>query len=111
MNTAIQDDESKKCCICLDIPKHSELAQLDGCSHPYCFDCIAQWAERENTCPQCKSRFSEIKRVNKMKKKRGKGSPTGGESCSSSANVKKVKDRDQGSDYRSQNHLQSLLGK
>ncbi len=103
-------DESKKCCICLEVPKKSELAQLDGCTHPYCFGCIEQWAARENTCPQCKKKFNEIKRVHKMKikKKRGKGAANGtGDFC---VNVKKVKDRDQRSDYRQHNHLQSLFG-
>lgn len=103
-------DISKKCCICLEVPKPNELAKIDSCSHPYCFSCIEQWAARENTCPLCKSRFKEIKRVHKVKsvKKKGKGAKTGGEGCAT--NVKKVKDRDQKSDYRQQHPLQAIFG-
>lgn len=97
-----EDKESKKCCICLEIPKKSDLAQLDGCSHTYCFDCIDQWAQRENTCPQCKKKFFEIKRVHKIKTNKRKRD-------GSSVNTKKVKDRDQRSDYRQSNHLQRVF--
>ncbi len=106
-NEEEQSDASKKCCICLDVPKSSELAKLDGCSHPYCFDCIDQWAARENTCPQCKARFTKIERVHKIKSKKKRGKS--GEGCT--INVKNVKDRDQRSDYRNHNQLQSLFGK
>ena len=98
------NDESSKCCICLEIPTSTELAKINGCSHPYCFSCIEQWAKRENTCPQCKARFSEIIRVNTKK------SGSGSKKKRGSGNVKKVKDRDQRSDYRLQNPLQSLFG-
>ena len=103
-------DASKKCCICLEIPTFTELAKIDACDHPYCFGCIEEWAKRENTCPQCKARFAIIKRVNKVKatKKKRKGGHIG-DSCSN--NIKKVKDRDQRSDYRQHSNLQSFLGK
>ncbi|CAK0889356.1 unnamed protein product, partial [Prorocentrum cordatum] len=37
------------------------LAVLDCCHprHIFHVSCIARWAERENSCPQCKQRFSE----------------------------------------------------
>ncbi len=100
-----EEDELNKCCICLDVPTSSDLAKIDGCSHFYCFGCIEEWAKRENTCPQCKERFTEIRRVNKIKQhKRKRG-------CSGLMNnVKKVKDRNQRSDYRHLNQLQTLFG-
>ena len=102
-----EPNEDSKCCICLDVPTSFELAKIDGCSHLYCFSCIEEWAKRENTCPQCKTRFTEIKRVHKVKTgKRKRGTKGGKDSC----NVKKVKDRDQRSDYRQQNHLQNIVG-
>ena len=100
---AKKNDESENCCICLDKPVEKELAKLDGCDHPYCFTCIEKWSERENTCPQCKARFTKIERVHKIKRRRGNGSPV------KESNVKKVKDRDQRADYRHQNPLQSLF--
>ena len=92
-------DESKKCCICLDQPTEKELSKLDGCDHPYCFTCIEKWGERENTCPQCKARFTKIERVHKVKRRRGNGTSPAKENV----NVKKVKNRDQRADYRQQN--------
>jgi len=55
-----------RCCICLDIPALPELSSLNGCGHTFCFDCIEKWAERENTCPLCKVRFTKINRVHKQ---------------------------------------------
>jgi hypothetical protein len=92
-----EDDESKKCCICLDLPTEKELSKLDGCKHTYCFTCIEKWAERENTCPQCKARFFKIERVHKVKRKRSNSTSP------KVTNVKKVKTRDQRADYRQQN--------
>lgn len=57
-------DEGATCCICLEIPTAGDLASISGCSHPFCFVCIEKWADRENTCPLCKARFSKIERVN-----------------------------------------------
>lgn len=87
-----EKDDAEKCCICLEVPSSKELAKIDGCDHSYCFSCIEQWAARENTCPQCKSRFKEIRKVRV-----------------SSGTVKKVKDRDQRSDFRQHLHIQSLF--
>ena len=56
---------SEHCCICLTLPQPSDLALVNGCNHTFCFDCIDTWAERENTCPLCKHRFTKIDRVNK----------------------------------------------
>ena len=62
-STSTTASSSNDCCICMSKPGHRELASIDGCNHQYCFNCIAKWAETENTCPLCKKRFSQINRV------------------------------------------------
>ncbi|OEH75865.1 PHD-zinc finger (c3hc4 type) domain-containing protein [Cyclospora cayetanensis] len=40
-----------------------DIGLLTGCAHTYHFFCIEKWGrQRENSCPQCKSRFSWIGR-------------------------------------------------
>lgn len=51
------------CGICLQalsaIPPDEEgHASLDGCSHLFCFACIARWARIRASCPLCRSDFS-----------------------------------------------------
>ena len=90
-------DATSSCCICMCDVEHEELALINGCEHQFCFGCIEKWAERENTCPLCKVRFSKIDRVNKRRKKGTK-------------NTKKVKQRDQRSDVVPGAALEGLLG-
>lgn len=52
--------ETSCCTICMGVPKSSELASIDGCSHTFCFECIQEWSDRENSCPNCKVRFGRI---------------------------------------------------
>jgi hypothetical protein len=92
-------DKPASCCICMDEPKPADLAEINGCEHFFCFDCIEKWAERENSCPLCKSRFTKINRVQKAKKKAGE----------STKNSKKVKQRDQRSDLAPGAALEGLL--
>uniref|UniRef100_A0A7S3VED5 RING-type domain-containing protein n=1 Tax=Chaetoceros debilis TaxID=122233 RepID=A0A7S3VED5_9STRA len=101
----------ENCCICLERPKPRELSKLDGCNHLYCFHCIEKWSQRENTCPQCKTRFTKIERVHKLKRKAGaRDSGSGGDNGSENTrNVKKVKNRDQRADLMQQNPLHSIL--
>jgi len=37
--------------------------KLSSCDHGFCFDCIHKWSETTNTCPICKQRFSNLKRI------------------------------------------------
>ena len=48
-------------------PDRSDQSKIDGCAHQFCFDCIKQWSDRENTCPLCKTRFSNIERLHPVK--------------------------------------------
>jgi len=86
------------CCICMSQPDYEEKSTIDGCDHQFCFGCISKWADRENTCPLCKHRFSKITRVHPVKRK--KGAPP---------NSKKVKQRDQRADIISGTALEGLL--
>mmetsp|Transcript_3699 Transcript_3699/g.8518 ORF Transcript_3699/g.8518 Transcript_3699/m.8518 type:complete len:381 (+) Transcript_3699:125-1267(+) len=88
--------EQVNCCICMCDAEPNDLAGINGCKHQFCFGCIEKWAERENTCPLCKVRFSKIDRKNKKRKKGQK-------------NTKKVKQRDQRSDLVSGAALEGLL--
>lgn len=104
----VEDDDRKpeaqneplSCRICMCEIEKNEEAKIDGCSHRFCYSCIGKWAERENTCPLCKQRFSKISRVRPMR--RQKGGP-------SVSNVKRVKQRDQRSDLVSGANWGELL--
>jgi hypothetical protein len=101
---SVEEEEDKKppanenCCICMCEVEPEDVAGVSGCEHRFCFGCIEKWAERENTCPLCKVRFSKIDRVNKKRKKGTK-------------NTKKVKQKDQRSDLVPGAALEGLLGR
>ena len=52
----------KVCAICISKPNSEVFLYNDEnknvCTHSYCNCCIAKWAEKETTCPQCKRIFS-----------------------------------------------------
>jgi len=91
-------EETCSCCVCMSIPNAKDLSKINGCDHTFCFDCIAKWADRENTCPLCKIRFTKITRVNKTKRRRG-----------AAPNSKSVRSRDQRSDLVSGAALEAML--
>lgn len=90
--------DAGSCCICMSDPEEGERSSIDGCDHIFCFGCIEQWSERENSCPLCKVRFNRITRVDKTKKKKGQ------------KGTKKVKQRDQRADLNAGTALEGLLG-
>lgn len=57
-----EKSEKPSCSICLEAEFDSK-SKLDGCGHHYCFECIMLWSRNTNTCPQCKSEFTTISRV------------------------------------------------
>lgn len=91
----------ESCAICMCEPSREEISTIDGCSHYFCFGCIGKWADRENTCPLCKGRFSKITRVHAQRRK-SKNGP-------SIHNIKRVKQRDQRSDIVTGAALEGLL--
>ena len=42
---------------------------MNGCKHIFCFDCIKKWSEYTNKCPLCKTRFTELHKININNKK------------------------------------------
>jgi hypothetical protein len=93
----VNTEHDSTCCICMSEPEPADLASINGCEHMFCFGCIEKWADRENTCPLCKQRFTKIDRVNKSKKKAAKSS-------------KKVKNRSQRLEMTQSHGLESLFG-
>eukprot|EP00542_Grammatophora_oceanica_P019560 CAMPEP_0194039676 /NCGR_PEP_ID=MMETSP0009_2-20130614/11784_1 /TAXON_ID=210454 /ORGANISM="Grammatophora oceanica, Strain CCMP 410" /LENGTH=280 /DNA_ID=CAMNT_0038682589 /DNA_START=54 /DNA_END=896 /DNA_ORIENTATION=+ len=54
------------CAICLgELDDSDAVASIDSCSHRFCYDCIGNWADRENTCPLCKTRFTKITKLSR----------------------------------------------
>lgn len=95
-----KDGAAFSCCICMCEPEKEEVSSINGCDHLFCFDCIGKWADRENTCPLCKSRFTSISRVHKAKKRKGE---------KQSPNSKRVKQRDQRADVISGPAIEAML--
>lgn len=94
------DGEVVSCCICMCQPEKEEVSSISGCEHMFCFDCIGKWADRENTCPLCKCRFTSIMRVHKAKKRKGE---------KQAPNSKRVKQRDQRADVISGPAIEAML--
>lgn len=102
---AVEDNEEEgggavSCCICMCEPEKEEVSSTNGCQHLFCFECIGKWADRENTCPLCKSRFTSISRVHKCKKRKGGRQVP---------NSKRVKQRDQRADVISGPAIEAML--
>ncbi len=84
--------------------------QVNSCSHMFCFDCISEWSEHENTCPLCKSRFTSISRCN-IKASKGKRKRGGkGEKEKGKPMTKKVKSKSQRESLPPHPFLQMLMG-
>lgn len=81
-----EEEEEDVCCICLDVSSKAEVASINNCQHLFCFTCISSWADRENTCPSCKARFTSIRRVHKNE-------------FSASPDSKRVRNRTQKTEY------------
>lgn len=64
-----QNNNDIVCSICLEKP--SPLANINKCTHIFCFDCILKWSKISNTCPMCKSKFTKIDYI-KLDKNKGK---------------------------------------
>ena len=96
---------SEPCCICLTVPAPGDVASINACEHVFCFDCIEKWAERENTCPLCKVRFTKIDRVHKKPRRTKAEVAAKAPVCK---NTKTVKNRNQAAD-RGRIPIQDLI--
>ena len=52
--TAYPRTQSNECAICLSPLFEGALAVTD-CTHLYHYDCIADWVDRQPTCPLCRT--------------------------------------------------------
>ena len=58
--TGRKKTNAKACCnICLEDKYKRRMARLE-CGHHYCKSCIKKWAKHQNTCPQCRARFTHV---------------------------------------------------
>lgn len=58
------------CAICFEEKEIKDFTVLNSCSHCYCTECITEWAKKENTCPQCKQRFTLLDIPGRKRRKR-----------------------------------------
>lgn len=58
------------CAICFEEKEIKDFTVLNSCSHVYCTECIQEWAKKENSCPQCKKRFSFLDIPGRKRRKR-----------------------------------------
>lgn len=55
----LDHSSSDICGTCLlAVSDDAQVGLIDCCRHTFHHDCISRWSETENTCPQCKLRFS-----------------------------------------------------
>lgn len=47
------------CSICLEDRYKRRMTRLE-CGHHFCKSCIKKWAKHQNTCPQCRKRFTRL---------------------------------------------------
>lgn len=64
--------EKHVCAICREEKENKDLAILNHCDHRYCPTCIAQWFEKENSCPQCRKKTTLIDIPGRKRRKRVK---------------------------------------
>tara|TARA_X000000950_G_C13727692_1_gene582949 strand:- start:78 stop:632 length:555 start_codon:yes stop_codon:yes gene_type:complete len=67
------------CAICFEEKEIKDFTVLNTCSHVYCTECIMEWAKKENSCPQCKKRFSLLDIPGRKRRKRVEYKNLGGE--------------------------------
>ena len=65
-----KDQQKITCCICISDIDTRTAASIDCCDHKYCTGCITQWANTENSCPQCKKKFKSITALKKNCKRK-----------------------------------------
>ncbi|KAH9260399.1 hypothetical protein BASA81_001569 [Batrachochytrium salamandrivorans] len=51
-----------ECGICFE-SDFEHRGKLNSCMHGYCYSCILKWSKSSTTCPQCKQRFTTIKKL------------------------------------------------
>ena len=61
--------KEKKCCICLEKYKSSDIIKEYPCKHIFHKSCIFKWLKESNLCPICKHDISKAVKKVKISKK------------------------------------------
>lgn len=69
---ALQDAQNAECPICMGSNEEEPLAMLPGCAHVFGAACLAEWAKKNRSCPQCRHKPA-IWEVFALEKARRKG--------------------------------------
>lgn len=56
------------CAICQNIPNPSQSLEVQCCHHIFCKKCLFSWLALKQTCPLCKSQFSNINNTESIQK-------------------------------------------
>lgn len=49
------------CPICLDVLADDDICTPNTCKHNFCYKCLIQWANLNDTCPVCRTTMEKIK--------------------------------------------------
>jgi hypothetical protein len=88
-NNNDKEEPEPECSICMDA---ISIKGTLSCDHIFCYSCIFDWSKQENSCPLCKKKFKEIKKVDPSKKTK-KGKVLAAKSV-------KIKEKSQGNQFR-----------
>lgn len=47
-------DKDVMCCVCQEEFPPGSKAKMMPCGHPFHYECLLEWLQRHNTCPQCR---------------------------------------------------------
>ena len=67
------------CAICFEEKEIKDLTVLNNCNHVYCSNCILEWSKKENSCPQCKTKFTLLDIPGRKRRKKVKHKVLGGD--------------------------------
>ncbi|KAK6141250.1 hypothetical protein DH2020_025005 [Rehmannia glutinosa] len=53
-NSSVQDDDGKRCAVCLEDFESKQFVTLTPCNHMFHEDCIVPWVKSQGKCPVCR---------------------------------------------------------
>lgn len=57
---AVDGTTGEECPICTELVEIKHLARLNPCNHEFHQDCINQWLDDHNTCPNCRQEVCQV---------------------------------------------------
>ena len=63
-DSRVEDENGTFCSICtcatsLDNKSEARLSVL-ACGHMFCFECVEEWVEKSQICPNCKNKSDNV---------------------------------------------------